>query len=303
MKNALLILIVLSNFLFGFDYKLKPKEIAKDIYMFTGVNEPVKSSNGGAIANSFWVKTAKHWVVIDTGPTYDYANQAHAAIKKIVDLPIKMVFNTHFHDDHWMGNSYYKKLHIPIYATKTQATEFKPGGESRVLKKLNKEDLKNTKIVKIDKIVDKNMTIDVDGTKFEIIKLDKPAHSPEDYMIYIRDKGVLFTGDILMSERITSVRHGSIEGNLKAISLIEKIKPKIYANGHGKYIDNKGLKLTKSYLEKLKSSALKAIKDDIDLEDYVKKSDFSEFKKYKLFDVAHKENLFTAYKEYEFFEE
>ena len=303
MRKILLAFVVITNFLFGFDYKLQPKEIAKDVYMFTGVNEPVKSSNGGAIANSYWVKTAKHWVVVDTGPTYEYAKQAHEAMKKIADLPIAMVFNTHFHDDHWMGNSYYKKLHIPIYATKTQANEFKPGGSSRVLKLLKKEDLKDTKIVKVDKIVDKNMTIDVDGVKFQIIKLDKPAHAPEDFMIYLKDRGVLFTGDILMSERITSIRHGSIEGNLKAIELIEKINPKIYANGHGKYTDDRGLKLTKAYLEKLKSTALKAVKDDVDLEDYVKKTNFDEFKKYKLFNVAHKENLFSAYKEYEFFDE
>ena len=303
MKKLIFALITLSISLFGFDYHLKPKEIAKDVYMFTGVNEPVKSSNGGAIANSYWIKTAKHWVVIDTGPTYDYAKQAHAAMKKIADLPIKLVFNTHFHDDHWMGNSYYKELHVPIYATKTQANEFKPSGSSRVLKLLKKEDLAKTKIVPIDKIVDKNMTIDVDGTKFSVIKLDKPAHAPEDFMVYLKERGILFTGDLLMSERLTSIRHGSVEGSLAAIKLIEQINPKIYANGHGKFTDKTALKETKAYLEKLKSTALAAIKKEEELEDYVKNANFDDFKKYKLFNVAHKENLFTAFKEYEFFEE
>ncbi len=292
-------LIIASVALFGFDYKLQPKKIAKGVYMFIGVNEPVKKSNGGAIANSYWIKTSKHWVVFDTGPTYDYAKQAHEAIKKIADLPIALVFNSHFHDDHWMGDSYYRELKVPIYATKTQIKEFKEGGESRVLKILDKKDLHNTKIVKADKVIDKNMTISVDNEKFDIIKLPYPAHAPEDFMLYLKDRGVLFTGDILMSERITSIRHGSVEGNLKAISLIEKIDPKVYANGHGKFTDKKGLKLTKSYLEKLKSTALKAIDNDVELEDYVKSSDFSEFKKYKLFDVAHKENLFSAYNQYE----
>ena len=303
MKKIFFALIAISSLVFGFDYKLQPKEIAKDVYMFTGVNEPVKNSNGGAIANSYWVKTPKHWIVVDTGPTYDYAKQAHNAIKKIANLPVKLVFNTHFHDDHWMGNSYYKGLHALIYATKTQANEYKPGGSSRVLKLLDKKDLVNTKIVKVDKLVDKNMTIEVDGVKLTVIKLDKPAHAPEDFMVYIEDKSVLFTGDILMSERLTSIRHGSIEGNLAAIAKIAKINSKVYANGHGKFTDDTGLKLTKEYLKKLKSTALKAVKDDVELEDYVKKVNFDEFKKYKLFNVAHKENLFAAFKEYEFFDE
>ena len=303
MKRVLLALIAISSLVFGFDYKLQPKEIVKDVYMFTGVNEPVKSTNGGAIANSYWIKTPKHWVVVDAGPTYDYAKQAHSAMKNIANLPIKLVFNTHFHDDHWMGDSYYKELHAPIYATKTQVNEYKPGGSSRVLKLLDKKDLTKTKIVKVDNIVDKSEIIDVDGVKFSVIKIDKPAHAPEDFMIYLKDRGVLFTGDLLMSQRLTSIRHGSIEGNLAAIKQIEKINPKVYANGHGKFTDDTGLKLTKAYLEKLKSTALKAVKDEVELDDYVKKANFDEFKKYKLFNVAHKENLFAAFKEYEFFED
>ena len=303
MRKIIIALFAISSLVFGFDYKLQPKEVAKDVYMFTGVNEPVKSSNGGAIANSYWVKTPKHWVVVDAGPTYEYAKQAHEAMKKIADLPIKLVFNSHFHDDHWMGDSYYKEQHAPIYATKTQVNEYKEGGSSRVLKLLDKKDLVNTKIVKVDNIVDKNETIKVDGVNFSVIKLDKPAHAPEDFMVYIKEKGVLFTGDLLMSERLTSIRHGSIEGNLAAIEQISKINPKVYANGHGKFTDSTGLKLTKEYLNKLKSTALKAVKDDVELNDYVKKANFDEFKKYKLFDVAHKENLFAAFKEYEFFEE
>jgi len=299
MRKTIFTLIFLGASLFAFDYKLQPKEIAKGVYMFTGVNEPVKKSNGGAIANSYWVNTGKHWVVFDAGPTYDYSKQAHSAMKKIANLPIALVFNSHFHDDHWMGDSYYKELKVPIYATKTQLKEFKEGGESRILKILDKKDLKNTKIVKADKVVDKNMTIKVDNSKFNVIKLPYPAHAPEDFMVYLKDKGVLFTGDLLMSERITSIRHGSVEGNLKAISLIEKINPKVYANGHGKFTNKEGLKLTKAYLQKLKTTAKSAIDNDIELEEYVKKANFDEFKKYKLFNVAHKENLFSAYNEYE----
>ena len=301
MRKFLFVILLFISTLSAFDYKLEPKKIADGVYIFVGVNEPVKKSNGGAIANSYWIKSSKHWIVVDAGPTYDYAKQAFEKMKKIANLPIALVFNTHFHDDHWMGDSYYKSLKVPIYATKTQEKEFKPGGSSRILKVLNKKDLQNTKIVKPDKIVDKNMTIQVDNLKLDIIKLNYPAHAPEDFMIYLKDKNILFTGDILMSERITSIRHGSIEGNLKAIKLIEKINPKIYANGHGKYTDKSGLKLTKAYLEKLKSTALKAIKDDVDLEDYIKEANFDEFKKYKLFNVAHKENLLSAYREYEFY--
>jgi len=298
MIKIFILLIAFASSLFSFNYNLKPKKIANSVYMFTGVNEPVKKSNGGAIANSYWIKTNKHWVVFDSGPTYDYAKQAHEAMKKIANLPIDMVFNSHFHDDHWMGNSYYKELKVPIYATKQQKEEYKPGAKSRVLKILDKKDLVNTKIVTPDKIVDKSFNFKVDNTDFEVIKLKKPAHSKEDFMLYMPKEKILFTGDILMSERITSIRHGSVKGNLEAISLIEKINPKIYANGHGKFTDKTALNLTKSYLQKLAKEAKKAIENDIEVEDFIKKADFSEFKNYKLFNVAHKENMFAAFNEF-----
>ncbi len=301
MKRVVTVMLFTVLSLFGFEYHLVPKKIAEGVYMFTGVNEPVKKSNGGAIANSYWIKTDKHWVVFDTGPTYQYAKQAHEAMKKIADLPIDRVFNSHFHDDHWMGDSYYKELKVPIYATKAQKEEFKPGGSSRVLKILDKKDLEKTTIVAPDKIIDKSFTFNVDNRQFELIYRNKPAHGPQDFMLYLPKDKVLFTGDLLMSERITSIRHGSVKGSLEAIEQIEKINPKVYANGHGKFTDDTGLKLTKAYLQKLAKVAKKAVDDDIEFEDLLKRDDFAEFKKYKLYDVAHKENLYAAYNE--FFEE
>ena len=302
MKKILLIVLVWVS-LNGMDYKLKPVMINDDIWQFVGINEPVTKNNGGNIANTYWVKTNNHWVVFESGCTYEYAKQAHSLMKQIFDVPVKMVINSHLHDDHWMGNSYYKELNIPIYATKAQVTEYKVGGKSRILNILNKKDLVGTKIVSIDNIMENDFSINVDNTIFKFIKIPTPAHVSEDYMLYLPKEKVLFTGDLLMSERLTSIRHGSIEGNLKAIEQIEKINPKVYANGHGVYTDKKGLNLTKEYLTDLKNSALLAIEDDIDLDDYVKNTKLEKYKNYALYKVAHKENLMSAFNEYEFFGE
>jgi len=301
MKKILAFLLT-TIFLFGFDYKLESKKVTDGVWVFLGKNEPVKKSNGGNIANSYWVDTGKHWVVIDSGATYEYAKEAYDIMQKKANLPIAFVFNTHLHDDHWMGNSFYKEKKIHIYATKAQNEEYKNTKTSRILNILDKKDLEGTKIVKVDKIFDKNETLKVDNLEFNFIKIPYPAHTKEDFMVYLPSKGVLFTGDILMNERLTSIRHGSIEGNLKAIKLIEKINPKIYANGHGKFFGKEGIELTRSYLLDLKKEALKAIDNDMDINEFAKKADFSKYKKYYLYDVANKENLFAAYKEYEFFE-
>jgi len=297
------LIILLSVASFAMDYKLNPKKISPSVYMFTGHNEIVTKENGGNIANTYWVNTKKHWVVIDSGASYAYASQAHEAMKKIANLPIKLVINTHMHDDHWMGNSYYKEKNIPIYACKLQADTFKIGGSTRILNKLKKEDSKGTKIVKIDNIISNNTTLDVDGYKFEIVVLKDPAHTKQDMFVYMPNEKVLFSGDLLFSERLTSIRDGSIEGSLKSLDIMGKYDVKVWANGHGKYTDLTAYNHMKSYLSDLKRLAMAAIEDDIGLDEFVKNTDMSKYKDMKLFDRLSKANLDNAFREYEFFEE
>jgi glyoxylase-like metal-dependent hydrolase (beta-lactamase superfamily II) len=300
-RNIILITL-LSVLSFGMDYGLKPIKISSNVHCFFGINDMITKKNGGNIANTYWINTGKHYVVVDTGASYEYAKQSHIAMKKVADLPIKMVFNTHAHDDHWMGNAYFKEKNIPIYGTANQVKLHPLGSDTRITRILDKKDLNGTKVVKIDNIVNKNQTITVDDKKIELIYLGYKAHTSEDYMVYFPSESVLFTNDLLFSERLTSVRDGSIEGNLKAIAQIEKINPKIYANGHGKYTDKTAINQMKEYLGDLKKSSLEAIEEDIGLDEFVKSGILdAKYSKYEMFDILHKQNMDFAYREYEFY--
>ena len=302
MIKKLLLVVALTVYGFSMDYNLKPVQISKSVWQFLGKNEIITKENGGNMVNTYWLRTPKHWVVIDTGPTYLYAQQAHNIMKKISDLPIKMVINTHKHDDHWMGNSYYKKLGIDIYATKLQDEEDDTKDTNRIFNILNKEDQFKTELVKIDKFITKNKVMNIDEVELEFILLEKTSHTKEDILVYMKNEEVLFCSDLLFSERITSIRDGSIEGSLESLDIIEEINPKVYANGHGKYTDKTALNDMRKYLTLLKTSALEAIEEDIDMSDYIKTTNFEEFKNHKLYDTLNKDNLGYAYREYEFYD-
>ena len=302
MIKKLLLVVALTVYGFSMDYNLKPVQISKSVWQFLGKNEIITKENGGNMVNTYWLITPNHWVVIDTGPTYLYAQQAHNIMKKISDLPIKMVINTHKHDDHWMGNSYYKELGIDIYATKLQDEEDDTKDTNRIFNILNKKDQFKTELVKIDKFITKNKVMNIDGVELEFILLEKTAHTKEDILVYMKNEEVLFCSDLLFSERITSIRDGSIEGSLESLDIIEEINPKVYANGHGKYTDKTALNDMRKYLTLLKTSALEAIEEDIDMSDYIKTTNFEEFKNHKLYDTLNKDNLGYAYREYEFYD-
>jgi cyclase len=297
------ILIVLSIATITLAYDLKPNKISNSVYQFVGKTEAPSKINGGNMVNTYWIKTDKSYIVVDSGPSYNYAKAAHKAMKKIANLPIKYVINTHMHDDHWLGNNYYKELGATIYATHAQAKKFPIGSDAHMLSVITKEDAANTKIIEIDKFIEKDFTMKIDNTVVDFIHFDYAVHSPEDVMIYLPKEKTLIAGDILFSQRITSIRDGSVEGGLKSLDLVEKMNVKVYATGHGKFTDKTALKQMRSYFMALKTTARKAIEDGVDIDKYVKTADFSSFKDMAMMDILHKSNLGFAYTEYEFFEE
>jgi glyoxylase-like metal-dependent hydrolase (beta-lactamase superfamily II) len=297
-----LILVTLLG-IFTFAYDLKPVKISPSVYQFVGATEVPSKHNGGNMVNTYWINTGKSYIVIDTGPSYNYAKAAHEAMKKIADLPIKVIINTHMHDDHWSGNNYLKEQGGKIYATKAQATKFPVGVKTHMMSVIKKEDSAGTKVIAIDEYVTKNTSITIDGTTLKFLYLGYVAHTKEDFMVYFKKEKVLFAGDLLFSQRITSIRDGSVEGGLKSLKDIRKLDVKVYAAGHGIYTDHTPVIQMQEYFTALKTKALAAIEEDIGMDEFIKTADFSNFKDKKMMEVLHKPNLGFAYAEYEFFEE
>lgn len=298
-----IILVALFSVLAFGSYDLKPVKISKSVYQFIGVLDKPSKDNGGNMVNSYWINTGKSYVVFDTGPSYRYAKEAHEAMKKIADLPISVVINSHMHDDHWLGNNYLKEQGATIYATKAQADKFPLGVKAHMMSVIKPEDSKGTKVIGIDKLITKSTTLNIDGREFEIYLFDYPVHTPSDLFMYLKDEKVLFSGDLLFAGRITSIRDGSVEGGLKSLKVMESYDVKTYAIGHGTFTDKTAINQMRDYFMALKTKAMEAIEEEVDMGTFVKTADFSAFDFQKMMDILHKPNLGFAYREYEFFEE
>jgi glyoxylase-like metal-dependent hydrolase (beta-lactamase superfamily II) len=286
----------------GMDYNLSPEKISDTVYRFEGVKEVPSKENGGNMVNTYWVKGKSSWLVIDSGPSYQYAKQAYAQMKKIADLPVKYVINTHRHEDHWLGNNFHKETFgAKILGTKAQAKEYPQGIVPGYVNVLKPEDYKGTRVIAVDEFIDKDITMELDGRSLEFKHFEYAVHSPEDIMAYMPDEKVLLAGDILFSERIPRVTDGSIEGGLKSLDVVEQYDVKVYATGHGKFTDNTAIGQMREYFQALKDAALKAIEDEVDMTTFVNTADFGAFKDRYMMDDLHKNNLGHAFREYEFY--
>ncbi len=289
--------------LWAFDYKLKPKRVSPSVWCFFGKLEAPSPSNGGHMSNSCYIKTDKSYVVVDSGPTYQFAQQSYEAMLNIAKLPVKTVINSHYHDDHWQGNSYYKEaFNATLIGTGLQQKSYKAGDETRIQRMTSPAIFKGTTIVKLDTIIKQKTTLSIGHKKIILTPVGTKAHTDEDIFTYFADEKVVFTGDLVMNGRISSNRDGSVLGELEAHKMIHATGWRVLIPGHGLVIDTHALDESSLYFKLLKERVGKAVDDEIGADEVTKAVSLPEFKEKALYKELNKRNIFDAYNELEFSE-
>ena len=273
------------------------------MYCFFGKLDKIKKENAGNVVNSCFVQTKEGFVVIDSGLTYTYASQAYTQMQKIAKLPVKYVIVTHDHDDHWQGNSFYKSKGALLIGPRTYEQNVVAGMETRMQRILGKELYGKTKIVKLDTIVDDNLTVKLGNKVFKIKQLESIAHTQGDLVVYLPNKKVLFAGDLVFNGRLTSLRDGSLLGSLEALKKIAAYHAKTIIGGHGYQTDANATHTLEAYLIEIKKEISDAQDHDIGMEEITKKVVMPAYKKMKLYDILHKRTVLDAYKELEMMED
>ena len=292
------------GFASNFDYKLKPQKVSENIWCFFGKTEVPSKENGGFMANSCYLKAKDSYILIDTGANYNFAKQAYEAMQKIEDLKVSTIIITHEHDDHWMGNSFYKdRFNSTIYAPKSINENYNENSKPRIFEILDKNEMENTKVIKADVVVSDEKVINISDKTIKIIPTKLTAHTKDDLIVYLPDEKVIFTGDIIMNQRVTSNRDGSVIGTLKAIDLINSYDWNTLIAGHGTITDKKATDFTTKYFTLLKTRVLEAIEAGITADEISKVVTMDDFKDIAMFDELNSRNVFDAFRELEFYDE
>ena len=293
--KSLWLSIVLTHSLLSFDYKLQPQEVDPQIHCFFGLPEVMDKHNNGNMSNSCFVTLGSSYLVIDSGPTYQYASQAYDAMKKIKNLPISYVINTHIHDDHWLGNSYYAKEHIAIIGS--DVFEQLPKEEkTRMEKRISPEAYVGTSQTYPNLFVTKQKVLDIDDKKVVIKSVNNKAHTEHDLYVYIPSLRVVFTGDLVFNERLPSLRDGDINGWIEALDTIRAMDTRYIIGGHGSVVGKDALDLTYNYLTKMRQQIKLLLEDGVEIDDVVNTVVMPEYKDIPFYDSIHRQNVETVYR-------
>ena len=281
-KKVLCGLVLLNSFLFADFYNLKPVKITKDITCVIGdINPPMKSNNG-FVSNMCYVNIGDSLVVLDSGPTYNFAKEFYILMKEeYPKLEVSHVILSNYHDDRVQGASYFKSLGAKIVGHKTINDDMdeNPSKFERMKNILSKEVYKNTEVIHADTLVEGGYKIKGSLKTLEIIKPSIVSEEKSDIAIYSKDDSFLFVGNIVFNGRLLSYKKTSnIDGWIKAIENLAKMEAKYLLGGHGKKFDKDSYKASLEYLKILREDVKKAYEEGIDIfeiKDYVKTEKFN----------------------------
>ena len=294
--KSFLLSIVLFHSLLSYDYKLQPKKVDElTTHCFFGLPEVMDEHNNGNMSNSCFVNLGSSYLVIDSGPTYQYAQQAYEKMKKIKNLPVSYVIDTHVHDDHWLGNSYYATLGSTIIGSSV-FKELPKEEKTRMQRRISPEAYEKTTQIFPTVFVEKEKVLKIDGKKVYIKSVNHKAHTNSDLYVYIPSKKIVFVGDLVFNQRLPSLRDGDINGWIQALDDIRKMDVEYIVGGHGENIDKKAVDYTYDYLKTLKKEVKKRLDAGKDIADVVNEVTMKEYKNDPFYDSIHRQNVETAYR-------
>lgn len=284
------------------NYNLKPVKVTDKVWCFFGALEMPTKENAGDMSNSCYIQGDDSWIAWDTGPSAIFAKQAYEAMQKIADLPVKTVIVSHEHDDHWLGNSYYKEVHgANIIGPESINVNYHKGDQTRMIKTLYQDAIRGTELVPVDESFEETTEFELHGVKMEYVKVGY-AHSEEDWFLYLPEQKIVLVADVVMNGRVTSNRDGIIIGQLEALKEIQARDWNHLVPGHGFITDKTAADEAVHYFTYIKDRVLEGIDDGIHPDYITKAVTLEEFRNKDLYYLLSPGNVFRAYEELEMYD-
>ena len=239
---------------------LQVRQIAAAVWFAQGEAALGSPANRNFISNAGFVVTGDGVVVVNGLGSPALASELIAAIRRITREPIRHLIVTHFHADHIYGLQAFKSAGATILAHPAGKEYLNSDAAQRRLE-ASRLGLApwidaNTRPLPAERWLDATETTLRVGRVDFIIRHVGPAHTPEDLVVFVPQRGVLFAGDLVFRGRIPFVGQADSRQWITSLSRLIDFKPALLVPGHGPVSDSPlvDLELTRDYLVHLRPS-------------------------------------------------
>ncbi|MFC1437651.1 MBL fold metallo-hydrolase [Streptacidiphilus sp. N1-10] len=195
-----------------------------------GVFAHIQPDGGWCLNNAGILVDEGRAALVDTAATERRTLLLRQALATVAPQEPEVLVNTHHHSDHTFGNSLFGPGTTVVAHERTRQESAEaglglqglwPGVDwGAVSVRLPALTFRDT------------LTLHLGGLRVELIHVG-PAHTTNDTVVWIPDRGVLFTGDVVMSGVTPYALMGSVEGSLRALDQLAELHPRVVVPGHG----------------------------------------------------------------------
>ncbi len=194
-------LIVLPTLAFADVLEVQP--VTDDVWAIVGPLEQRSETNLANNATFGLVVTPEGAVLMDPGGSWQGAEMLHAAIRTVTNLPVIYVIDMGGQDHRWLGNGYWQAQGATVIASAAAVEDHhaRAGEHMIALAQFLGEGLNGTEPAYADVTYQTDYTLEFGGFSFEIMHRGA-AHTSGDGFVWLDERDVMFTGDIVYVDRL-----------------------------------------------------------------------------------------------------
>lgn len=197
-------------------------------------------------------------VAIDSCSTELRTRAFLETVRRYSAQPVRTLINTHHHGDHTFGNCLFPGATIVAHerAREAMAAWGEPGAAPYWTPiEWGDVSLEMPFLTFTDR-----MTLWIDDLRCEVIHVGEAAHTTNDVVIWIPDRGVLFAGDLVFNGGTPFLLQGSVAGAIRVLrDVITPLGAEVIVGGHGPTCGQTGVDDALDYLHFVQEAAVRAL--------------------------------------------
>lgn len=249
---------------------LEVQPVADNVWAIVGPLEQRSPKNLANNATFGLAVTPDGAVLMDPGGSWQGAEMLHETIRTVTDQPVVHVIDTGGQDHRWLGNGYWQAQGATVVASEAAVEDHRARAEEHMiaLSQFLGAGLDGTEPAYADVTFATDYTLEFGGLSFEIMHRGA-AHTPGDSFVWLDERDVMFTGDIVYVDRLLG--NGPARDTDSWIAAFEAMavyQPAHIVPGHGRATDlPTATRDTHDYLVNLRTRIGELIEDGGDIMD------------------------------------
>jgi cyclase len=201
------------------------EEVSEGIYAY------IQPDGSWWINNTGFLVGRRGVVSIDACSTEGRTRAYLDAIASVTDRPVRTLINTHHHGDHTFGNYLFGGATIVAHEKcRQEMASFGPPGPLPFWTEI---DWGGVEIEPPFLTYESEIRVYVDDLACEVRHVGIPAHTTNDSIIWVPDRSLLFSGDLLFRGGTPFLLMGSVAGAIDVLLDLKQLPATTIVPGHG----------------------------------------------------------------------